>query len=175
MKKNTEFEVSSVINNDEPTPMAVEEVAPNVVRYINGPEIDLNTPSIPVEKKKAKRWPWLVAFLMLLALALGAAYYFYHYQNGSVVESTTVTQVAETVETTTAVASLEGKNGVVALGNGEWALVKDGAIREDFTGIAKNEYGKWYIKNGMVDFEKNGKVKYKDKTYIVTDGKAKLA
>ena len=42
-----------------------------------------------------------------------------------------------------------------------------------FTGIAKNEYGTWYVKNGKVDFSKNGKVTYNGKTYTVEKGKVK--
>jgi len=39
------------------------------------------------------------------------------------------------------------------------------------TGIASNKYGKWYIKNGKVDFSKNGKVIFNNRTYIIKTGK----
>lgn len=54
-------------------------------------------------------------------------------------------------------------------------MTAKGKVNFKFTGIAKNEYGTWYINKGKVDFHKNGKVKYDGKTYKVTDGKAKLA
>ena len=66
------------------------------------------------------------------------------------------------------------ENGVYQNKNGWWKT-KDSKVDFKFTGIASNKNGNWYLKNGKVDFKKNGKVKYNGKTYIVTNGKAKLA
>ena len=41
-----------------------------------------------------------------------------------------------------------------------------------YTGVAGNSYGYWYVKNGKVDFSKNGTVKSGGNTWTVTDGKA---
>ena len=40
-----------------------------------------------------------------------------------------------------------------------------------FTGIQSNQYGTWYLKDGKVDFNKNGKVKVDGVTYTIKNGK----
>ena len=49
--------------------------------------------------------------------------------------------------------------------------MKNSKVDFDYTGIASNNYGKWYINKGRVDFTKVGFVKVDGKTYTVMFGK----
>ena len=66
------------------------------------------------------------------------------------------------------------ENGVYQNSNGWWK-VKDSKVDFKFNGIAKNGLGNWFIENGKVNFGYSGKVKYNGRTYVVTEGAAKLA
>lgn len=66
------------------------------------------------------------------------------------------------------------ENGVYQNSNGWWK-VKDSKVDFKFNGIAKNGLGTWFIENGKVNFNYSGKVKYNGKTYVVTEGAARLA
>lgn len=55
---------------------------------------------------------------------------------------------------------------------GKWALVKKGVVNTDFTGIAENEYGLWYIENGYVNFNFSGTLEDGNgNSYTVEKGK----
>ena len=64
--------------------------------------------------------------------------------------------------------------GVVHLGQGAWGYVKNGILQKDFTGVQKNNYGSWYIKDGFVDFHYSGETFYNGDEYSVSNGKATL-
>lgn len=51
---------------------------------------------------------------------------------------------------------------VIETAPGRWALVKEGVVNTDFTGVAENENGIWYLENGYVNFNFSG---------TLTDGK----
>ena len=53
-----------------------------------------------------------------------------------------------------------------------WWYVKNGTIDFTYTGLAKNDYGIWYVTKGKIDFTFNGTAKYENETCTVKDGKA---
>lgn len=55
--------------------------------------------------------------------------------------------------------------------NGTWGLYKNGELVSNFTGIAANTYGEWYVVNGLVDFSYSGTVKFSGKDYTIKEGK----
>lgn len=60
---------------------------------------------------------------------------------------------------------------VVKTPNGKWIYIgKDGKSNSTFTGIASNQYGTWYIDNGVVDFTAEGTVDITDATGAVAGG-----
>lgn len=60
---------------------------------------------------------------------------------------------------------------VVKTPNGKWIYIgKDGKSNSNFTGIASNQYGTWYIDNGVVDFTAEGTVDITDATGAVAGG-----
>ena len=65
-------------------------------------------------------------------------------------------------------------NGIYKNDYGWWKTT-NGKVTFKETGIFRNEYGSWYVKNSKVDFTKTGKVTFQGKTYMVQEGKAKLA
>lgn len=56
--------------------------------------------------------------------------------------------------------------------DGTWGLYKDGKLVDDFTGVATNDYGSWFIKSGVVDFDFNGNfVDDAGQSYNIVNGK----
>ncbi|GEM_PF-3253103 len=57
-------------------------------------------------------------------------------------------------------------NGELLIGDdGEWHFYKDGKINTDYTGVAYNTNGCWYVVNGEVDWDANGMI-YTDNHWI---------
>jgi len=46
-------------------------------------------------------------------------------------------------------------------------------VNFDFNGIAENANGKWYIRNGKVDFTYSGSFWWKNKKYVIKNGAVK--
>ena len=84
-------------------------------------------------------------------------------------ETTTVTVAAET--TTSAQVTVPEGAALTKIADGNWELQKDGAKVGNFTGIAENNFGKWYVENGSVNFGFSGKVVFNGVTYDVENGK----
>lgn len=55
--------------------------------------------------------------------------------------------------------------------NGKWYLYDGDKIASDYTGVAKNEYGWWYIKKGKVDFTYTGFASNEYGTWRIVKGK----
>ena len=55
--------------------------------------------------------------------------------------------------------------------NGWWYIDRNGKVDFNFTGIASNQNGSWYLKNGKVQFGYSGKVIYQKKQYTIRNGK----
>ena len=98
--------------------------------------------------------------------------------------TTTVSEVAESTtaaaaeSTTAAPETTTSANVTVPAGatvqqdaNGNWALMNNGATVNTFTGIASNDFGNWYIENGVVNFNFSGKVVFNGVTYDIENGK----
>lgn len=61
---------------------------------------------------------------------------------------------------------------LVSKGADGWGVYDDsGKLDTSYTGIAKNEYGSWYIKDGKADFSFSGTYEYAGKTFTVNGGK----
>ena len=59
---------------------------------------------------------------------------------------------------------LDAEESVRQTKDGRWALMKGDKVEEDFTGVAENEQGLWYIVDGYVDFDFYGTVDSGDGT-----------
>ena len=56
--------------------------------------------------------------------------------------------------------------------DGKWALMEGDKVEKDFTGVAENENGLWYIVDGYVDFDFSGTLEADDGTvYTIENGK----
>ena len=53
---------------------------------------------------------------------------------------------------------------------GSMAVAHNGNLVNTFTGIASNDLGNWYIKDGLVDFSYTGPVTYNNAVYNVVNG-----
>lgn len=55
--------------------------------------------------------------------------------------------------------------------DGKWAYFDGSRLLNDYTGVAGNEYGLWYVKNGYCDFTYTGLAKGDLGWYMVVDGR----
>lgn len=87
------------------------------------------------------------------------------------------TTTAAATTTTTAAATTEAAVTVPAgatvskISDGKWALMNNGDVITDFTGIASNDNGTWYIENGYVNFSYNGSFSFNGTSYNIVNGK----
>lgn len=88
--------------------------------------------------------------------------------------STTSTSTVAPTETTTTVISVVPEGAVVESRNGTWGLYKDGLLIPNFTGIAANEYGEWYLENGLVNFKYSGSFSSNGKSYTIVNGQVEV-
>lgn len=87
----------------------------------------------------------------------------------SVAES--VSSISET--TTTEVARIEVPTGaIVKEQDGVWGLYLSDKLVDNYTGIASNEFGYWYISHGKVDFDYSGSIEFNGNHYTVDHGAA---
>ena len=56
--------------------------------------------------------------------------------------------------------------------NGVWGVYENGQPT-DYTGIAQNQYGSWYVKDGKVDFTYTGSYDFAGTTFDVVTGEVK--
>lgn len=127
----------------------------------------------------------IIGIVIVLLLILGIIYGQKEKTEVADAPTTTVAAVEETTaaaeETTaaaTTAAATTSANVTVPAGatvtkdaNGNWALINNGATVNTFTGIASNDYGTWYIENGLVNFNFSGKVVFNGVTYDIENGK----
>lgn len=59
--------------------------------------------------------------------------------------------------------------------NDKWGLYQGDKLVDNFTGIASNEFGKWYITNGLVDFNKNDVITIDGEQFQIKSGKVQMA
>ena len=108
-----------------------------------------------------------LGILLIAGLLIGIVYYGTHAQPDEGWNWNEITSGQEAGNNTSKVDELREANSpkygeVMETAPGRWALVKDGVVNTDFTGIAENEYGIWYLENGYVNFNFSG---------TLTDGK----
>ena len=89
------------------------------------------------------------------------------------VEGTTAPMTTTTSPVLTTVAPVvAAANGTVSQqADGRWAFINNGAVDTNFTGVASNQSGSWYIENGYVNFNFSGKVVFDGITYDVENGR----
>ena len=108
----------------------------------------------------------IIGIVIVLLLILGIIYGQREKTEVADAPTTTVSEVAETTaaaeEATTAAPETTTSANVT---------VPAGATVSSFTGIAQNEYGNWYIENGVVNFGFSGKVVFNGVTYDIENGK----
>ncbi|MBO4383270.1 MAG: Ltp family lipoprotein, partial [Clostridia bacterium] len=132
-----------------------------------------------------KRW-WF--WLLLAALLLGIAAGIFAFRDNSLesVEATTVTteagQTAQIVSETTTAAPMTVKDFVMPAGasvrklNQGWGLYDANRnLVSSYNGIAANDMGTWYIKNGLVDFSYTGDLSVNGAVYHVEKGKVQIS
>lgn len=126
----------------------------------------------PEEKKPfyKKWWFWvivgLIALVTILEVPVGG--------NRSEETTTSTTTVTETTTTTTTVKTYTMDELVVKLdkSDGNWYAYAGEEKAMNYTGLAKNEFGLWYVVNGKVDLTRNGTETIDGKVYVISDGKA---
>ena len=80
-------------------------------------------------------------------------------------------KVKETTQTTPKETSEPARTVQRSTEDGKWYCYLGDEIDTSFTGIAKNQYGSWRIKDGKVDFKYSGKLRLDGKTYTILAGK----
>lgn len=123
-------------------------------------------------------WFWLIAGLLLAALIIGILFKTGHMPGQFLDEPTTAPAVTETkldgplVEAVDFVLPEGAKVSEEEYG---WGVYMYGGLVRSYNGIASNELGTWYIKDGLVDFKFSGYVIVNGATYKVTEGKVDVA
>ena len=138
-------------------------------------------PNPPVYKKW---WFWL----LLAALALAVLAGMFAFRNNSLESVEATTAVMETGETTQAVsesstaAPLTVKDFVMPAGasvrklSQGWGLYDaNRRLVSSYNGIASNDMGTWYIRNGLVDFSYTGDLDVNGAVYHVEKGKVQIS
>lgn len=68
-------------------------------------------------------------------------------------------------------AHAEDLNGLAVNAEGVWAYYVNGEVDTEYTGLVNNESGKWYVKNGYLDWEFTDLFCAADGWYYVMDGR----
>ena len=118
-----------------------------------------------------------LGILLIAGLLIGIIYYGTHAQPDEGWNWNEITSGQEAGNNTSKVDELREANSpkygeVMETAPGRWALVKDGVVNTDFTGIAENENGIWYLENGYVNFNFSGTLEDGNgNSYTVEQGK----
>ena len=145
---------------------------PNDRDIFDSTESDL-VPETSTEEKKPfykKWWFWvivgLIVIITILEIPVGGK------RSDETTSSTTT--VTETTTTTTTMRTYTMDELVVKLdkSDGNWYAYAGDEKAMTYTGLAKNEFGLWYVVNGKVDLTRNGTETIDGKTYVISDGKA---
>ncbi len=59
----------------------------------------------------------------------------------------------------------------LCLVDGVWGYYKEGILQNDYTGMAENEYGLWYINEGKIDTTASGLVNCDEDWWYINEGK----
>lgn len=137
--------------------------------YFDEEEGDLVPGTGPEEKKPFYKqwWFWAIAGIIVLITILEVPV------GGNKSADTSTTTTTATTTTTTTVRTYTMDELVVKEDtDGEWYAYAGDEKALSYTGLAKNEYGLWYVVNGKVDFTKNGTEYADGKEYVISGGKA---
>lgn len=117
-------------------------------------------------------WFWLIVGILLLSM-VGACI---GGDDGSTstTETTAVEEVAATTTTTTTQRTYSMDELVIKedASDGNWYAYAGEEKALSYNGLAKNDYGLWYVVNGKVDFSKTGTESFNGKEYEISGGKA---
>ena len=196
---NSDTEVFDKVTGDEPKEWTAVEFHKGAQEYVqeNGEfeyeppepkeEVDWSAREAEIEdainedfdRPFYKRWWfWLIAGLLLAALIIGILFKTGHMPGQFLDEPTTAPAVTETkldgplVEAVDFVLPEGAKVSEEEYG---WGVYQYGGLVRSYNGIASNELGTWYIKDGLVDFKFSGYVKVNGTTYKVTEGKVDVS
>lgn len=169
------FEVSESKDFEEPEEDWEENEA-EIERAINE-DFDRTYAGVDGPAPFYKRWWFWVALIALLALVLGVLFKTGH-MPGSM-DTVSTTAVATTspfdgqVEEARDIVAPSGTS--VKKGPQGWGLYQGDNVAQLYNGIASNDLGTWYIRNGLVDFDYTGYLKVNGTTYKVDGGKVDIA
>ena len=133
------------------------------------------------EKEKPfykKWWFWLIAALLAAAIIIVVLFRTGHMPGQFVDEPTTAQSVTETklegpqVE---AVDFILPEGAEVKSGDNGWGVYQYDSLVRRYKGVASNNLGTWYIRDGLVDFSYNGYVIVNGTTYKVNKGKVETS
>ena len=123
-------------------------------------------------------WFWLIAALLAAAIIIGVLFKTGHMPGQFLDETTTVPAVTEVKldgPLEEAIDFVLPEGAEVVQDEYGWGVYQYGGLVRSYNGIASNELGTWYIKDGLVDFKYSGYVKVNGTTYKVTEGKVDVS
>ena len=126
-----------------------------------------------------KWWFWLIAALLLAALIIGILFKTGH-MPGQFLDkpqegTTAVTEARLDGPQETARDFTLPEDAEVIEGIKGWGVYQYGSLVPSYNGIASNELGTWFIKDGLVDFTYTGYVVVNGTTYKVDQGKVDIS
>lgn len=124
-------------------------------------------------------WFWLLTALLALGIIIGILFKTGHMPGQFLDESTsavtTVTEVKLDGPQVEAVDFTLPEGAEVVNDEYGWGVYQYGALIRSYNGIASNELGTWFIKEGLVDFTYTGYVIVNGTTYKVNEGKVDIS
>lgn len=126
-----------------------------------------------------KWWFWLIIVLIVLAIVFGVLAKTGHLDRHDDIVSTTVYNEAMPKSDRPEVAAkdfkLPDESEVTQGADGKWGVYRGGELVTDYSGIASNSLGTWYLKDGLVDFSFTGYLNVNGTVYPVTKGKVDVS
>lgn len=121
--------------------------------------------NVPESKPIYKKWWFWVLAVLLLAIIISAL-------GGDDKDSSASNDNAEVITTAAAQKTYNiDELDVRQDETGAWVAYAGNEVASDYTGVARNSTGTWYIENGKVNFDKTGSVTINDVLYTIEGGK----
>lgn len=120
--------------------------------------------TVPEKKPIYKKW-WFWVLIVLFLAIIGSAL------GGSDEDSNTSSSKSESTTVANVQTYSSDELEVKKDENGTWVAYAGDTVASEYSGIAKNQAGSWYVENGKVDFSKNGSVTINDVMYTIEGGK----
>ena len=174
---DTEWEEPQAINVEER-----EEIKPRIERTFHSEAMNEEFDNTYKQEKTPlwKKWPFWVILVFLILGALILAQHFSEDRGSSNLQNVSATTTAASEQTTTAdgvtVTNFVLPAGATVTNGYEGWGVYDAneELVEDYTGIGANNYGTWYIADGLVQFDYTGNLTVNGTTYPVEEGKVNV-